>query len=411
MYNTSFERVILSSLIFEAELCVEKNELNPLIFLSAKDFYLPSHAMVFSVIHDLFNGGTPVDENFLLKELNSKSISDAENVILSILSANPASDLKPYLLEIKRMKTLRDIEHFRISLPSLYEEFSEPIEIIDSIKESIDSIANGNSHDLGITSAKNLLNKYLNQESIRRVKCNIKEFDEYFGGGFDEGGLVIYSGEPECGKTHISYSVAERASIGVKSGIISLEFGENDYAARLQGLQRNGILFNEDNLELNFNSHSLSLLITTLYQMAHRGCKLVVIDSLHKVIHSRLTNSTEIINDVANRIDEVCKITRMSIHLIALGSKDDYLNSRMGVLYSVTVPHLAKIFITITNNKETGERRLNIHKNKQTRGLNRIYANFLESGEILFNREISKAQKGLIKQRVSIKDIKKIPQN
>ena len=399
-YNLEIERSLLSSLIFLKVEDLRSNEINPLLFLEEKDFYLPNHATLFSIILKLIEKNKAVDEEFIKNELIRLKCQDWEISLLSVISANPIANITPYILEIRKNRMFRELINIKIKIPKYIDENTEASEVINLLNDDLLAISKGDRSHNSTLSASELLRDFENVESVKRVPSNILYFDEMLEGGFDEGGLVIYTGMPESGKTHISYTIAEGASNSNKAGIISVEFGKNDYVNRLKQLIDSDININIDNLDLNFDSYTLPSLLATLYGMSNRGCKLVVIDSLHKIIHNTLTNPTEIINDVANKIDEVCKKTRMSIHLIALASKDDYAGEKMGVLSSATVPHLAKIFFTIHHNSNNGIRTLVWHKNKQTRKLYRQKIKFYDNGRISFT--LTGNNQSEKKQRVSL---------
>ena len=399
-YSIELERSLLSSLIFLNIEDIRSSELNPLLFLEEKDFYLPGHATIFSIILKLIEENKVLDEEFIKRELIRLKYQDWETILLGVISANPISNITPYILEIRKNRMFREIVNVKIKIPKYLEENVEPSEVINLLQNELLFISKGDKSNNSTLSASELLKEFENTDSIKRIPSNVLYFDEILDGGFDEGGLVIYTGMPESGKTHISYTIAEGASNSNKAGIISIEFGKNDYVNRLKQLINADVNINVDNLDLNFDSYTLPSLLATLYGMANRGCKLVVIDSLHKIIHNTLTNPTDVINDVANKIDEVCKKTRMSIHLIALASKDDYAGDKMGVLSSATVPHLAKIFFTIHHNSSNGIRTLVWHKNKQTRKLYKQKVKFYDNGKISFI--ISENNKSAKKQRISL---------
>ncbi|WP_294965616.1 DnaB-like helicase N-terminal domain-containing protein [Sulfurimonas sp.] len=382
-YDLEYEKTLLSSIIFEDVEKIEKKEINPLLFLVKEDFYLPAHAVIFDIIVALSKKNLSIDELFISKELNRQKFVGGEEVLMTILSANPLANTTPYILEIRKNRMFRDLIGLRVEISKQLEIQTEPSEMISELREKLSLISEGDENTQKTISARKLLEKYEGSGGIKRVPSNIPFLDDELGGGFDESGLVIYTGPPECGKTHLTYSIAEGASKTTKAGIISLEFGENDYQVRLKELRKSGIDIDIDSLSLNFDSHSLPSLISTLYGMANSGCKLVAIDSLHKVLHPKLLNPTDVINDVANRIDEVCKKTRMSIHLIALASKEDYSSERMGVLNSSTASHLAKVFIRIHVNDKNLERTIIFHKNKQTRKLPKLKISYLDNGKII----------------------------
>ncbi|MCD6191670.1 MAG: replicative DNA helicase, partial [Sulfurimonas sp.] len=95
LYNLAFERSILSSIVFEPS---QFDELS--VALKKDDFYLPAHQDIFSSMLLLLQKDQPIDEEFIKKELIKIKKFD-EQVMLEILSANPISNTKAYVDEIK----------------------------------------------------------------------------------------------------------------------------------------------------------------------------------------------------------------------------------------------------------------------------------------------------------------------
>lgn len=99
LYNLAFERSILSSIVFEPQ---QFDELSSV--LKKDDFYLPAHQDIFASMLSLLQKDQPIDEEFIKKELQRIKKFD-EQIMLEILSANPISNTKAYVNEIKRKIT------------------------------------------------------------------------------------------------------------------------------------------------------------------------------------------------------------------------------------------------------------------------------------------------------------------
>lgn len=95
LYNLAFERSILSSIVFEPS---QFDDLS--VMLKVDDFYLPAHQDIFKALLTLFQNDLPIDEEFIKKELIKMKKFD-EQVMLEILAANPISNTKAYVDEVK----------------------------------------------------------------------------------------------------------------------------------------------------------------------------------------------------------------------------------------------------------------------------------------------------------------------
>ena len=402
IYNLEFERALLSSVIYETIIGTESKEINIFQYLKEDDFYLPAHVNIYKVILDLREKNIDPDEIIIQNELQKINKFD-EEILLKILSANPISNTTPYMVEVKKRKEIRELLALNVEIKKQIEDSSEPNEIMNLIIEKLDYLQNGTNRLNSIVDGESLLNQFKDESPIKRIKTNFPITDIPLEGGFDEGALTVITGEPESGKTHIGYTIAEKTTATQKAGIISLEFGSNDYAARLLQQKIHDSELNVKNLKLNFDSFSISSVISTLYRFANDKVKLVVIDSLHEITNSSFSNPTHAIEDTARRINNVAKKTRMHIILIALGSKEDYAFGRMGVKDSAAVPHLAKIFLRVVNNEEKNERKLYWHKNKQTRKYLTQTLLFEDAGQIYLKIDTQALKKEkVVKQIISL---------
>lgn len=387
IYNIEFERALLSSIIYETIIGTESKEINVFQYLKADDFYLPAHINIYKAILNLREKNINPEEILIKNELQNSNKFD-EQSMLAILSANPISNTLPYIIGVKKRKELRELLLLSMEIKKQIENGIESNEISNSILAKIENIQSGDYQLNSIIDGEDLLNKYENESPIKRIKSNFPIIDIPLDGGLDEGALTVVTGEPEAGKTHICYTIAEKTSATEKAGIISLEFGSNDYAARLIQQKRYNPEINIKNLKLNFDSFSISAVISTLYRFAHDKVRLVVIDSLHEISNNSFSNPTHAIEDIARRINNVVKKTRMHVILIALGSKEDYSFGRMGVKDSAAVPHLAKVFLRVVYDDEKKERKLYWHKNKQTRKYLTQILIFKETGQIYLKSDI-----------------------
>lgn len=373
--NAAFEKSILSSIIYDFEAISAANP--SLTTLTEEDFFYPPYRNIFCAIKELVAGDLPIDEEFIKKRLLRKKLFD-EDALLDVISANPIANAAAYVKELKSMRIGRGLSSMlRAEMMSL-SDGAPADEVLSSIERKAERLRQDGGVDDDIVMGDVLHEMHKDDTTVRR-QTNIPAFDQRLGGGFDEGSFVIMTGEPEVGKTHISYSMIERASMDMMTGLVSLEFSKQDWIDRTRGLKCNGIEMNVANIATNFNSFDLSSLVGTLYRFASLGVKMTVVDSLMKIFNNGNFNSdTERVNDIGKTLDMVAKKTGMVIILLAQGSKEDNIANRMGVLNSQILPHLPKVFLRIVNeNTIDGKRTVYWHKNKQAReaGKQTIYFN------------------------------------
>lgn len=384
LYNIEFEKAVLSTILFETIKDTEAKEINVLTYLEDADFYLPAFAEIFKIMQILYKRSVEIDENLIQLELEKiGKFEQYSESLLSVLVANPIANITTYAQEIKKRRNLREILKLIPLVQKGVEEFKDPAEILSEISIASEELQKNSYFSNTIISADELLKEYKENGPAKTVVTNFQPFDEVLPNGLESGSLVIIAGEPEVGKTHVSFAAAEHASIDKKVGIISLEFGQDDYTKRLIEMIKNKTIKKPENIFTNFDSFTISSLVETLYKFASIGVELVVIESLHVIENNRFKEKTDSIEDTAIQINHVIKKTGMVCFLIVYGSKSDYAAGKLGVKNSSSVPHLAKVFIRVTEGAKEGEANLHWLKNKQ----NKKYPNqalvFQEDGKII----------------------------
>lgn len=91
-FNTSIEKSILSSILFEPQKLQDISNI-----LNVEDFYLQAHQLIYDSMLKLNKQDLPIDEEFLKKKF--PKIDDG--VMLDILAANPISNILAYAKELK----------------------------------------------------------------------------------------------------------------------------------------------------------------------------------------------------------------------------------------------------------------------------------------------------------------------
>jgi len=202
LYNLAFERSILSSIVFEPS---QFDELS--VALKEDDFYLPAHQDIFKVMLALLQKDQPIDEEFIKKELIKMKKFD-EQVMLEILSANPISNTKAYVDEIKDKSLKRHLLTLTTEIKRVTVEEELPsAEVIDIVEKKLYEITQDNQTSDFKDSPKMT---YDTMEYIKEMKARgnsvLVGVDTGFAElnkmttGFGKGDLVIIAARPAMGK-------------------------------------------------------------------------------------------------------------------------------------------------------------------------------------------------------------------
>ncbi|MHB8100361.1 MAG: AAA family ATPase [Sulfuricurvum sp.] len=138
-YNLAFERSVLNSIIFEPSLLTS-------ITLAPESFFLETHKNIFKSIQHLYSTDKPIDEEFIRIDLEKRKLFD-ERVLVEILTANPISDLSPYVLELKKMAKKREILSAVNQIKSLSTEIDGD-ELLSQFESAADKLRNDESLDV-----------------------------------------------------------------------------------------------------------------------------------------------------------------------------------------------------------------------------------------------------------------------
>lgn len=137
IYNLAFERSVLSSFIFDP-INFESNSKE----LSTEHFYLSAHQDIYTAMINLSASDKPIDEEFLRSELNRVGRFD-ERAMVEILTANPISNIAPYLQELSKYKDRRTL----LGLSTQFKKAAETEDPISAAKELIVALEEGMSID------------------------------------------------------------------------------------------------------------------------------------------------------------------------------------------------------------------------------------------------------------------------
>ncbi len=240
LYNLAFERSILSSIVFEPQ---QFDDLSTA--LKKDDFYLPAHQDIFASMMTLLQKDEPIDEEFIKKELIKMKKFD-EQVMLEILSANPISNTKAYVNEIKDKSLKRHLLTLTTEIKRVTVEEELPsAEVVDIVEKKLYEITQDNqTSDFKDSPTMT----YDTMEYIKEMKARgnsvLVGVDTGFHElnkmttGFGKGDLVIIAARPAMGKTSfILNTVNSLIMQGKGVAFFSLEMPAEQLMLRLLSIQ------------------------------------------------------------------------------------------------------------------------------------------------------------------------------
>jgi replicative DNA helicase len=284
LYNLNIERAVLSAILFDPQI-VEDVAAR----LKPDDFYLPFHQHLFAAMESLANDEKPIDEEFLRKRLMQAGKFD-EAAMVEVLSANPITNTKAYVEEIKARASKRalvtlateikkvtiedDLEAddvmnlverklYQITQESASEDFRESGEVTVAMMEEINRLkALGNTKLIGVDTGFRGLNDKTS--------------------GFGKGDLVIIAARPAMGKTALVLNMALRAiERGEGVAFFSLEMPAEQLMLRMLSIKTSIPL--QDLRVGNLDDSQWTQLSTAVDEMSQR--KLFVDDGGYATIH------------------------------------------------------------------------------------------------------------------------------
>ncbi len=213
LYNLNIERAVLSAIIFDPEIFEEiAARLKP------EDFYLPFHQHLFRAMERLMNEEKPIDEEFLRKELQKMGKFE-ELPMVEVLSANPITDTKAYVEEIKALASKRSLITLATEIKKLtVEENLEAMEVMDRVEQKLYEITQESvsedfrgSPEITVAMMKEIERlKAMGNSKLIGVDTGFRNLNDRTS-GFGKGDLVIVAARPAMGKTALVLNMALKA--------------------------------------------------------------------------------------------------------------------------------------------------------------------------------------------------------
>ena len=144
IFNQSYEKAILSGIIFDPETMVEVQALG----LKSLDFYHPFHQKLFSTLEYLYEHSA-IEEN-IIKQHMGKAFD--ELIMLDVLSSMPISNIKIYIEKIKEYAQVREFKNLAHQILQKVEEEKSLEETIYLVHEKLERVEEGNTELFNIVS-------------------------------------------------------------------------------------------------------------------------------------------------------------------------------------------------------------------------------------------------------------------
>jgi len=213
LYNLNIERAVLSAIIFDPAIFEEVAAR-----LKPEDFYHPFHQHLFAAMERLFTAERPIDEEFLKKELEKAGKFD-EVAMVEVLSANPITDTKAYIEEIKALAAKRSLVTLATEIKKLtIEESLEAMEVMDRVEQKLYEITQESvsedfrdSQEITVSMIQEIERlKAMGNSKLIGVDTGFRNLNEKTS-GFGKGDLVIVAARPAMGKTALVLNMALKA--------------------------------------------------------------------------------------------------------------------------------------------------------------------------------------------------------
>ncbi len=202
LYNLDIERAVLSAIIFDPQIYEEVAAA-----LKPEDFYLPFHQHLFAAMEELFKKELPIDDVFLKQELEKMGKFD-ELAMVEVLSANPITNTKAYVQEIKAYSNKRALIKLATEIKKLtIEDDLDAMEVMDRVEQKLYEITQNSitddfrgSKEIALATLKEIERlKAQGNSKLIGVDTGFENLNDKTS-GFGKGDLVIIAARPAMGK-------------------------------------------------------------------------------------------------------------------------------------------------------------------------------------------------------------------
>lgn len=217
--------------------------------LSARDFYKPAHAKIYTALLELFEKGQPIDLLTVTNRLKDKKqlaeVGGAAYLSDVIASVPSSAHVEHYAKIVREKRVRRD-------LMSASSEISEGVfdkddfeDLLDSVERRIFSISQISHTQRFVHIKEELANSFERIEklhrgeggAIRGVPTGFRGLDDILS-GLQPSDLILLGARPSVGKTTFALDIARHAAMaGHSVGIFSIEMSREQVMDRLIAAQ------------------------------------------------------------------------------------------------------------------------------------------------------------------------------
>lgn len=243
--NVEAERAILSTLLLNGQQIAQVSEI-----ISAHDFYVSAHKILFQTITELEQLKKQIDIITIQDELSKKGDLDAVGGLMYLVSLQ--EDIPTFgLLEqhaqiVKEKAVLRELINSASHIISkCYTQKEESIDqVLDEAEKNIFEIANKRTSNSFVQldiwlkkTFKHLSIIKTNSRGLTGIPTNYPALDQLTS-GFQKGDLIVLAARPSMGKTALALNMALSAvKHGCRVGIFSLEMSAEQLTLRLLSIE------------------------------------------------------------------------------------------------------------------------------------------------------------------------------
>jgi len=239
--NVTIEMQVLGAIMLEPDTL----ELAASI-LTANDFYLDGHRLMYQMMLDLSRQGHPPDYNIVIDALAKRDqlrVVGGAGVVMGLLNSVPtAATLEHHARKIKEKSLLRQVIHVCEQAKRLcYAEQHTAEEVLFTLSGDVDAIAEGTASDAEIQTveamaqqvALDLIQQFNSGDQTQGATIGWPKLDRLCG-GYQRGDLVIWAAPTNIGKSKmLCYSLIQTALAGNRAGLISIDMNRRRLAKYL----------------------------------------------------------------------------------------------------------------------------------------------------------------------------------
>ncbi|XHR29005.1 MAG: replicative DNA helicase [Chthoniobacteraceae bacterium] len=219
--------------------CVEKK-------ISPEHFHVPAHAIIFTILRELYDANKPIDFILLTQLLRDRGLLDKVGgpaFVTSLFTFVPTAANASYYLEILKEKhTLRQIIVTCTDLAARsYDEQENVDTFLDDVEKKVFEISQSRLNDKNfqikdaVVSALNSIEKlYDRKGEISGLQTGFEDFDRMTD-GLHGSEMIVIAARPSMGKTALAMNIAENVALGGGHAVavFSLEMSSDQLVQRL----------------------------------------------------------------------------------------------------------------------------------------------------------------------------------